>query len=81
MTASFLEIVELPNGEIVLRRGDEEGEPLLTLYFSEEAKSYLQGNHLDIAKIMFDAGLHEVTRQGESKDKQDDDLSSDRVLH
>ena len=81
MSASFLEIVELPSGEIVLRRSDEEDTPLLTLNFSEEAKVYLQGNHLDVAKAMFDAGINEVSRQGDLRESQDDDLSVDRVLH
>lgn len=76
MVASFLEIVELPNGEIVLRRSDD-GSPLLTLNFSEEAKAFLQGNHLDVAKLILDAGIDEVSRQGLSQD----DLSEERVLH
>lgn len=81
MSASFLEIVELPNGEIVLRRSDGENEPLLTLNFSEEAKVFLQGNYLDVAKVMFDAGINEVSRQGELSGSQEEDLSSDRILH
>ncbi len=81
MAGNLLEIVELASGEIVLRRsGDEDNKPLLTLNFSNEAKLFLQGNHLDIAKVMFDAGLNEVSRQGESA-AQAEDLAEDRVLH
>ncbi|WP_330925302.1 hypothetical protein [Candidatus Sororendozoicomonas aggregata] len=81
MAGNFLEIVELASGEIVLRRsGDEDNKPLLTLSFSSEAKSFLQGNHLGIAKVMFDAGLNEVSRQGESSARAED-LAEDRVLH
>ena len=40
MPTSFLEIVELSDGRIVLRRGDDE-EALVTLEFSEEAKAFL----------------------------------------
>ncbi|MDP0561979.1 MAG: hypothetical protein QS721_06495 [Candidatus Endonucleobacter sp. (ex Gigantidas childressi)] len=81
MVASFLEMVELPSGEIVLRRsGNGDDEPLLTLNFSEEAKMFLQGCHLNIAKLMFDVGIDEVSRQGLSQDELDS-LSEERVLH
>ncbi len=80
MAASFLEIVELPSGEIVLRRSDEDQEPLLTISFSEEAKLFLQGNHLDVAKVMFDAGINEVSRQGDMQDAAEE-IPEKRVLH
>ncbi|WP_263079396.1 hypothetical protein [Endozoicomonas sp. Mp262] len=79
MAAAFLEIVELSDGEIVLRRSDDE-EPLLTLTFSEEAKSFLQGAHLEVAKVMFDAGINEVSRQGESQGNVAE-VPEKRVLH
>ena len=80
--SSFLEIVELPSGEIVLRRSDAEGEevPLLTMQFSDEAKMYLQEDYLRVAKAMFDAGMQEVadiTRPTASNS----DMAEDRVLH
>ena len=56
MPTAFLEIVELEDGRIVLRRGDDEGE-LVTLEFSEEARAFLQGQHLEVAKVMLNAGL------------------------
>jgi len=37
MPTSFLEIVELPDGRIELRRAEDEGS-LVTLNFSEDAK-------------------------------------------
>lgn len=62
-TASFLEIVELPTGEVVLRRTDSsEGsaEPLVTVRFSEEAKAYL-GEHLsEVGRGMIGAGVQMV---------------------
>lgn len=39
----FLEIVELPDGRIELRRAEDEGS-LVTLDFSEDAKVFLQGS-------------------------------------
>lgn len=80
MSASFLEIVELPSGEIVLRRSDEEGEPLLTMKFSEEAKLYLEGEHLQVAKAMFDAGMKEVAELT-SPQQTEEEIPENRVLH
>lgn len=42
MSTSFLEIVELPDGRIELRRAEDEGS-LVTLDFSEDAKVFLLG--------------------------------------
>ncbi|MRI34196.1 hypothetical protein EOPP23_14475 [Endozoicomonas sp. OPT23] len=80
--ASFLEIVELPNGEIVLRRSDDDDseEPLLTMKFSEEAKSYLEGEYLQVAKAMFDAGMKEVAELTQPQ-SSDDEVPENRVLH
>ena len=78
--SSFLEIVELPSGEIVLRRTDAEGEPLLTMHFSDEAKMYLQEEYLQVAKAMFDAGMKEVARVTRPQ-PADDEQSDNRVLH
>ena len=51
MPTSFLEIVELPDGRIELRRAEDEGS-LVTLNFSEDAKAFLQGQHVEVAKAM-----------------------------
>ncbi|WP_252179921.1 hypothetical protein [Endozoicomonas sp. 4G] len=80
MAASFLEIVELPTGEIVLRRSDDEGEPLLTMKFSEEAIEFLEGGHLQVAKVMFDAGMQEVAELTRPQ-PADEEIPENRVLH
>lgn len=56
MPTSFLEIVELPDGRIALRRGDDE-QTLVTLEFSEDAKAFLQGQHVELAKAMLNMGV------------------------
>ena len=56
MPTSFLEIVEMPDGRIVLRRADDE-EALVTLEFSGDAKNFLQGQHVEVAKAMFNVGV------------------------
>lgn len=56
MPTAFLEIVELPDGRIMLRWGDDAG-ALITLEFSEDAKAFMQGQHIEIAKAMLSLGI------------------------
>lgn len=78
MPTSFLEIVELPDGRIVLRRADDE-EALVTLEFSADAKGFLQGQHIEIAKAMFNVGVQMAGRLAEGGDTGMDE--GPRVLH
>jgi hypothetical protein len=78
MPTSFLEIVELPDGRIVLRRAEDE-EVLVTLDFSSDAKLFLQGQHVEIAKAMFNVGVQMAGRMSEGDFERDDD--EPRVLH
>jgi len=78
MPTSFLEIVELPDGRIVLRRAEDE-EVLVTLDFSDDAKLFLQGQHVEIAKAMFNVGVQMAGRMSEGDFERDDE--EPRVLH
>ena len=84
-TTTLYEIVMLPNGEFVLRRADEQDEPLIKIQFSRDAQSILQDAGMDVAKAMIDAGIDMVEQLGEevSEDGQDFDADPDkpRVLH
>ncbi|HIZ51033.1 MAG TPA: hypothetical protein IAA18_08115 [Candidatus Pseudomonas excrementavium] len=79
MPSPFLEIIELADGTVALRRPDEEGKPLLTIEFSEEARDFLQGNYVEVAKAMISAGMQMAGQIME----EDPDLEFDehRVLH
>lgn len=79
MPSPFLEIIELADGTVALRRPDEEGKPLLTIEFSEEARDFLQGNYVEVAKAMIGAGMQMAGQIME----EDPDLEFDehRVLH
>jgi hypothetical protein len=57
VSTSLLEIVELEDGEIVLKRADEDSEPLVRIRFSEESDLYLMDNGLEVAKAMIQAGI------------------------
>lgn len=77
MPTAFLEIVELPDGRIALRRAEDE-ETLVTLEFSADAREFLQGQHVEVAKAMMNAGLQMAGRlvEGELPDSD-----GPRVLH
>ena len=77
MSTSFLEIVELPDGRIILRRAEDE-EVLVTLDFSADAKAFLQGHHVEVAKAMLNVGVQMAGRLAEGDIEQDD---PPRVLH
>lgn len=68
--SSLLEIIELMNGEIVLQRADGEGEPLLSINFSDEAKSFIGEAQIDVVKAMIQAGI-EATSMLQLKSMED----------
>ena len=80
MSSSFYEIVMLPDGEVVLQRADEKGEPLIRIKFSEEALYYLREGSMDVAKAMIDASIDAVELLGHELPAEEEDLEN-RVLH
>jgi hypothetical protein len=85
LPSSFLEIIELDNGDIVLQRVDGEGEPLVNIKFSEESKSYMPDARLEIARAMIQAGIETVARMNEESTAvvsfEEEEDSENRVLH
>jgi len=72
---SFLEIVELADGEVVLQRADDESEPLVRIRFSDESRLYMMDNGLEVAKAMIQAGVQAaatLAEQGESESTHGD---------
>ena len=80
MSSSFYEIVMLPDGEVVLQRSDEKGEPLIRISFSEEALYYLREGSMDVAKAMIDAGIDAVEMLGNDR-MTDEEEPEQRILH
>lgn len=77
MSTSFLEIVELPDGRIALRRAEDQ-ESLVVLDFSADAKEFLQGQHVEVAKAMLNVGVQMAGKLAEGDFDQDE---APRVLH
>lgn len=55
--SSLFEIVETSNGEIVLKRADDDSAPLLRINFSEEALEYLGDMKTEVGQAMISAGV------------------------
>ena len=84
MSSSFLEIVEMPNGDIVLQRSDDDdGEPLVVIQFSEESRVYLMDGTLEVACAMIQAGIETAAQLAEQGEVDLGDLSDaqPRILH
>ncbi len=76
MASSFLEIIELGNGDIVLQRAEDEGEPLVVIRFSEESRVYLMDATLEVARVMIQAGIQaaaSMAEQGELEAEEHQD--------
>ena len=57
MESSLLEIVEMPNGDVVLRRAGDDSESLVRIQFSDEARQFLPEGRLEVARVMIHAGI------------------------
>jgi hypothetical protein len=81
--SDLYEIVELDDGDIILRRAGDEGEALVSIQFSAEALKFLDTSKFLVAKTMIEAGLDAVSSEVESG--WGDDLSDDQgqalILH
>lgn len=86
MSNSYYEIVELADGEIALQRVDGDGEPLVTVSFSDEVKFYLQEQCVEVAKAMINTGIKIVGQMqeedvSEAEEESAPVTSSPRTLH
>lgn len=80
--SDLYEIVELKDGHIVLRRaGEEGGEALVSIQFSEEALKFLDNSKFVVAKTMIEAGLDAVNAEIEAGWDDLDDEGQSQVLH
>ena len=82
MPTALLEIVDHGDGEIVVKRADDDSVPLVTICFSEEARAYMMDNGLEVAKVMIQAGMQAaavISERSEIEAASSPDIQ--RVLH
>tara|TARA_B100000575_G_C23002682_1_gene577719 strand:+ start:337 stop:600 length:264 start_codon:yes stop_codon:yes gene_type:complete len=86
--SKYLELVEISDGVIVLRRSDSKESPLVKIEFSKDVKNLLNGMEFDVAKEMIKTGI-ETLNTDIDIESFDDDLTehlldkdnSNRVVH
>ena len=59
--SNYLDLTQLPDGTIVLRRADDHENPIVQIEFSGESKEFLNGEELSVAKEMIRAGIESVS--------------------
>lgn len=75
--SSFYEIHELPTGEIILKRSDDDGsEPLVTIRFSAESLGFLGDARFKVAKAMIEAGMEAASELAE---QHPDDSTNEQI--
>ena len=85
--SSLYELVELTNGEIALKRADEEfEEPLVTIRFSTESLSVLGRSKFVIAKAMIEAAMEAASEDADEDDEYeqamfDEEMNEIHQLH
>jgi hypothetical protein len=87
VSMSLYEIVELSNGDVVLRRVDDESsEPLVRIQFSEESLNYLGESKFEVAKSMIEAGMDAANEETQDQEEfhdtpEDTEHLEEYVLH
>lgn len=66
MSTSLLELVELPNGDIALKKADSD-EQLVNIHFSEESEIALSQMKMLVARAMIEAGIDAFTEINNTK--------------
>ena len=56
-----LEIVQLPNGDVVLRDPDLGAEPLLRIHFSREVRTLLGAGAMQVTKTMIESAAAQMS--------------------
>lgn len=79
---AILEIVELPDGEVVLRSSDSDDDaPLVSIRFSEQALELLQRSRFDVAREMIDHAITRSTLWDTDDDMNEQDESDAVTVH
>ncbi len=78
--AAVFEIVELEDGQFVLRAADsdEENEPLVSIRFSSQTLELLRHHRFDVAREMLD---HLISRSVLAEEEDDVDTLSPAAIH
>jgi hypothetical protein len=79
--STLYEILELPNGDIVLQRVEGDAEPLVSIRFSEQARAYMSDASLDVARAMVEAGVKAISDLSQEAGPDIAERARPRQLH
>ncbi|NRB39607.1 MAG: hypothetical protein HRU20_14235 [Pseudomonadales bacterium] len=54
---ALLELIELANGDVALRKASSTDEPIVSISFSEKSKNTMQGLKMHVARAMVEAAI------------------------
>jgi len=81
MTEQRIELIQLENGDLVLRPAESSDQALMTLSFSERLSDSLEGLELTIANAMVQAGIECFQDIQASKVEQASAANASGMLH
>ena len=68
--SELLELIELPNGDIALRKAEGSDEPIVSISFSKDSLENMQNIKMDIARAMVEAAILRYQAALEIADEQ-----------
>lgn len=77
---SRIELVQLANGDIALRRSDEPDQPLVVITISDKVEDLMPMDKIDIAQSMVEAGI-ERYRDIQVERVEESQISNSGMLH
>ncbi len=80
MSESRIELVQLENGDIALRRSDSPDKPLVTITITDEVADLMPTDKIDIAQSMVEAGI-ERYRDIQIERVDEEVLAAQGMLH
>lgn len=84
MHSKFYEIVEMADGDIALRHGDDDAEPIVRIRFSAQIAETLAGAKYDVARAMIESGIDmaiDMELAIDGNDADDERTPEDATLH
>ena len=72
--SSLLELVELSDGAIALKRVDDDSKPLVKIRFSDESEFALDKMKMLIARAMIEAGIDAFAELNATPEEDEDEV-------
>jgi len=81
MSDPIIELVQLENGDIVLRHSDKPDQPLVTISISDQVANLKPEDKLDLANAMVEAGIERYQDIQFKRVEESNHHSPSQLLH